>query len=63
MGKVRNFLIKSSLKIAGLVAIFSACCVDSEEWVPFFVAFCISAGWICLVGYANNWFEGYLREE
>ena len=51
---MRKFLIKLSIAVAAFVAIGSACLMDSDPWEGLFVAWCVSMGWLALVGYANS---------
>lgn len=55
---MKNFILKTTAAAMGTILILSACFLDSDSWIPFWV--CMGAmAWLALFAYANNWFEGW----
>lgn len=44
-------------KLNLLSFLISACFIDGQSWIPFYIC-CVNAAWLTLFGYANNWFVG-----
>lgn len=55
---MKNFILKTTAAIMGMILIISICFIDSPSNVPFY-AFGGSLAWLALFAYANNWFEGW----
>ena len=53
MKRLKNKILKASAYFAGFVAAFSAACLDGRKWIPFAVAFIVSAAWLTLLAVAN----------
>lgn len=54
---MKNVILKTIMSIIGIIFIVSACLLDSENSIPFFVMiFCM--GILILFLYANNFFKG-----
>ena len=53
---MRIKILKIVSCITAVLGILSACCLDSESWIPSIVCG-VCLGWWTLFGYANNWFE------
>lgn len=53
---MKSKILKTIAWITAIVGIISACCLDSDSYIPSIVCG-ICAFWWILFGYANNWFE------
>ena len=51
--KAHNFILKTISWIAGILALISACAVDSPSWIPTIV-FLVCMAWLFLFAYANR---------
>lgn len=52
--KAKNFILLSITFLACLVWTVCGACLDSDEYIPFFVGVIISAIWIMTFAYANS---------
>lgn len=57
MTYLKNKVLLGMAKLNILSFLISACFVDGQSWIPFYIC-CVNATWLTLFGYANNWFEG-----
>lgn len=55
---MKNLILKTTAFAMAMIFIISACFLDSESLVPFWI--CSGSGaWIFTFFYANNFFEGW----
>lgn len=54
--KIKNVILKALAYSAGIVAMVSACAVDSESPLPA-VTLVVSVGYLLLFALANGWVE------
>ncbi len=59
MIKIRNFVLKSITWFFVILALLSACALDSEAWWIPSTAFVVSMCWLIPFGFAN----GFLKKE
>lgn len=57
MTYLKNKVLLGMAKLNILSFLISACFVDGQSWIPFYIS-CVNTTWLTLFGYANNWFEG-----
>ena len=50
--QIHNRVIKTITTIAGIIAILSICCLDSQSYIPF-ISLAISGTWVFLFLLAN----------
>lgn len=58
---MKNFILKAIAYICLILFITAGCFLDSDSWIPTGVLI-VTGGWLVLFGYANNWFEGEIRD-
>lgn len=56
--KAHNFILKTITWIAGILAMISACAVDSPSWIPTIV-FVVCMAWLAMFAYANGMMDDY----
>lgn len=54
---LKNKVLLHMARLNVLSFLISACFVDGQSWIPFYIC-CVNAAWLTLFGRANNWFEG-----
>ena len=54
--RVKNTIIKTSGWVAGVICLYSACCIDADSWTPTIV-FSISSAYLTVLAYANGMME------
>lgn len=54
--RIKNWVLRFAAYLNGCVFLISACAIDSDSWVPFFVCF-VSMLYLFLFGMANGWFD------
>jgi hypothetical protein len=60
--KSHNFILKTITGFAGVMALTSACAVDSPSWIPMII-FIVCMTWLFLFAYANGMMNDYGDEE
>lgn len=60
--KIKNCILKGTAMLASVTFIMSACCLDSESWLPFILCM-VSMTWLAVFAYANGLMNDYGDEE